>query len=86
MKHLITRKTTNADIECVILGRLGFSYKLIGARTGLSNAQIALRLKQTSSQVKLYRNGVSALAVRIADLSHLEAKTLIANVRKQLTQ
>jgi hypothetical protein len=81
----MTRRTTSADVECVLLGRMGFSYRLISARTGLSVAQIKLRLKQTGSYVRAYRNGESHLATRIADLSHVEAKQLMAAVRKQLT-
>lgn len=86
MTTLLTRRTTSADVECVMLARLGFSYKLINQRTGLSAQQIKLRLKQTNSQLRKYRNGDSHLAVKIADLSHVEAKQLMNNIRKELRE
>lgn len=86
MTTLLTKRTTSKDVECVLLARLGFSYRLIHQRTGLSNQQIKLRLKQTGSQVRKYRNGETALAVKVADLSYVEAKSLMNSIRKELTQ
>lgn len=81
----VTNRTTVADIQCVLLG-LGFSYTLIRQRTGLTNGQIALRLKQTKSQVKLYRLGESRIAERVIEASTADTKRLLNEIRAEMKQ
>lgn len=82
----VTKRTTVQDIQCVLLGRLGFSYTLIRKRTGLTNGQIALRLKQTKSQVKLYRLGESRIAERVIEASTADTKRLLNEIRAEMKQ
>jgi len=53
------------DFHCALLGSLGFSSRLIASRTGLSNSQIAYRLRKGQIRRTDYRNGDSVLAERV---------------------
>lgn len=87
---LITPKTTIADVECVLLARCGFSYKLIARRTGLTIGQVGRRIKLTDSSPKRYRNGETTLARRIAESVHedvdAQMKEIDGTIRKQLQE
>lgn len=84
MKLGLTKRTTSADVECVILGRLGFSYDVISRRTGLSKGQIGLRLKQTNSQLRRYRNGESHLAQNVIQASIEDTRDWVAKLRAEV--
>lgn len=47
------------DFDCVLLGSLGFSSRLIERKTGLTMGQIGYRLKKASVRRLDFRNGVS---------------------------
>ena len=53
------------DFHCALLGSLGFSSRLIAYRTGLTNSQIAYRLRKGQIRRMDYRNGESAFAERV---------------------
>lgn len=57
--------TSDEDLQCAILGALGFSTKYIGEQTGLTNCQITYRLGKGSIKRKDYRNGESDMAQRV---------------------
>ncbi len=68
----------------MLLARCGFSHNYIHRRTGLSKGQISLRLKQTGSQVRKYRNGESSLASRVAETVHMDSNHQIEEIRAHL--
>lgn len=68
--------------ECLVLAGLGFSYKLIKEKTGLSFAQIGLRLRKAGLKTRYYRNGETVLANHVQQNAHKFTETVI---RKQLT-
>ncbi len=47
------------DLEVVLLGKFGFSTKLIASRTNYSPGQIRYRLKRSKIKLADYRNGAS---------------------------
>lgn len=53
------------DFECVLLGSLGFSTRLIQNRTGLTPSQVAYRLRRAGVKRADYRNGESTLATSV---------------------
>lgn len=81
---IISKKATSMDVLCVVLARYGFSYKLIQARTGLSFGQISLRLKQSGTQVKDFRNGESRLAQQVIDTVDEGTQQYLKEIKKQL--
>ena len=62
LKRRRLRLLEGDDFACALLGSLGFSTKLIMARTGLSPSQIGYRLKVGGIKRSDYRNGESLLA------------------------
>lgn len=69
------------DFHCAMLASLGFSSRLIQSRTGLSNGQIAYRLRMGAIKRQDYRNGDSQLADRILSQSH---RVAVAEVRAHI--
>lgn len=59
--------TSDEDLQCAIMGAMGFSTKFIGEQTGLSPCQISYRLKKGSIKRADYRNGDSAMAQRVIE-------------------
>lgn len=72
-------------IHAVILGRLGYSYRVIEAETGLSKSKIGAILRRHESQVGNYRNALTPLSQRILKgaspyaVAQAEAKKLLGN-------
>lgn len=64
-KPLRVNWTSDEDLECAILGALGFSTKFIMERTGLTHCQVGYRLNKGSIKRKDYRDGSSAMAERV---------------------
>lgn len=57
--------TTDEELQCAILGALGFSTKFIAEQTGLSFCQISYRLNKGKIKRADYRNGESEMAQRV---------------------
>lgn len=57
--------TSDEDLQCAILGGMGFSTKMIAERTGLSPCQISYRLNKASIKRRDYRDGTSDVADRM---------------------
>ncbi len=75
--------TANAeDIRCVIMARLGFSYKYIAEQTGLNANQIAYRMQQLGIKITDYRDGKTELAQRFTKLAQMDA----AGIGQQITK
>ena len=62
LKRRRLRLLDGDDFTCTLLGSLGFSTKLIMARTGLSPSQIGYRLRVGGIKRSDYRDGESPLA------------------------
>ena len=71
------------DFHCALLGSLGFSTRLINARTGLSAGQISYRLRKGSIKRQDYRNGDSPLASRV--LTH-SSRVAVSEVQAHIKQ
>lgn len=54
--------TTDSELQCAILGALGFSTKFIMAETGLTQCQVSYRLGKGRIKRADYRNGESDMA------------------------
>lgn len=50
------------DFAVVVLGSLGFGYRYIGNKTGLTQCQISYRLRKAEQRVTDYRNGEGPVA------------------------
>lgn len=59
--------TSDEDLQCAILGALGFSTKYIMEQTGLTACQISYRLRKGTIKRADYRDGTSAMAQRVVD-------------------
>lgn len=79
-----TSKATNADVHAVLMGKMGFSYKTIANRTGLTLAQVKRRLSQTGSLVGVYRRGESELSHNVIAATQTETKALLEGIRSQM--
>lgn len=66
-KPIRVKWQSDEDLQCAILGAMGFSTKFIGETTGLSNCQITYRLSKGRIKRADYRNGESEMAQRIID-------------------
>lgn len=76
------KKGTGADIEAVILGRLGmFSAQYISARTGLSTSQIYARWRAVGIKVRDIRNHGNEFNNRVADLARQESIATIVEIK-----
>lgn len=84
MKLIVNRNTSSNDVLCIILARYGFSYKVIQQRTGLSIQQIKLRLKQTNTKVREFRNGETHLAQQVLDTVNSGTEFYLKQIKKQL--
>lgn len=74
------------DFRCALLGSLGFSTKLIHARTGLTPGQIAYRLRMGGIRRQDFRNGESALAERVLTQTNRVATSEVqSHIRKVLS-
>jgi len=58
---------SDEDLQCAILGAMGFSTRFIGEQTGLSPCQISYRLSKGRIKRADYRNGESEMAQRVMD-------------------
>ena len=58
---------SDEDLQCAILGAMGFSTRFIGEQTGLSPCQISYRLFKGRIKRADYRNGESEMAQRVMD-------------------
>lgn len=59
--------SSDEDLQCAILGALGFSTHYIMEMTGLSACQISYRLRKGTIKRADYRNGESEMARRVMD-------------------
>lgn len=82
IKVFLNNTANSEDIRCVIMARLGFSYKYIAEQTGLSLDQIIYRCKQLGIKVTDYRNGRTELAQRFVQLAQVDA----AGIGQQITK
>jgi hypothetical protein len=73
---------SSADLECAIMGALGFSTKFIGERTGLTPCQISYRLKRGDIRRSDYRNGTSRIALRV--INKIAPRGMTGQIRKEL--
>lgn len=55
------------ELQCAILGALGFSTKMIMEQTGLTHCQVTYRLGKGRIKRADYRNGESAIAQRVME-------------------
>ena len=83
-KVLIHSKATPMDVLCVVLARYGFSYKLIQQRTGLTKSQIALRLKQSGTTLRDFRNGETNIAQQVIETVDQGTQHYLNQIRKQM--
>lgn len=86
----LTPKTTRADVECLILARLGFCYDAIRDRTGLTVSQISYRLRIAKISPGQYRRGETHLAQRVLHAAREDSagyfETLVSTIRKHLKE
>ena len=67
--------------ECVVLGALGFSYRLINSRTGLTKHQIGYRLRKAGIRLRDYREGQSEFSRYVLRRT---SKSVRASIDKKL--
>lgn len=67
--HKIALLAREEDHTAVILAGMGFSFRAISVKTGLSIGQISLRCKRAGVSVRAYRDGVSPFAIAVMDRS-----------------
>jgi len=72
--------STDEELECAILGALGFSTKFIMERTGLTHCQVGYRLNKGSIKRADYRNGQSEMAERVLNRSIPSRKSEVRNI------
>ena len=82
----ITKKTTGSDIECILLARLGFSYKLISDKTGLSTSQVNNRLRSAGIKTKDYRNGTNDFSQRVITAAVSCSKDVLDTIKHDIKQ
>lgn len=79
------KKGTAADIETIILGRLGmYSAHYVSERTGLSTSQVYARWGAVGIKVRDIRNQGSEFNNRVAALAKQESVTMIADLRQMI--
>ena len=78
------KSATKEDIRCVLLARLGFSYKTINKQTGYSNPQIYKRLKESGSLVSFYRACITPISRKVIQASNKSSDVIIEKITKQL--
>jgi len=87
-KLYLNERTTRQDVECVILARLGFTYKAIGRQTNLTEGQVGYRLKIAGVSSRDYRRGESDLATKIMVIAREDSRaffdTMASQIRKYL--
>lgn len=59
--------TSDEELQCAILGSMGFSTRFIQEKTGLTPCQVSYRLNKASIKRRDYRNGESAMAQRVME-------------------
>jgi hypothetical protein len=83
-----TPLTTTADIQCLLMARLGQSVESISQTTGLSKSKISYRMKLAGIKLSDYRNGKSPIAQRMIQMAAVESRHqldyLKVEIRKQL--
>lgn len=80
-------KGTAADIECLILGKLGmYSAHYVSERTGLSTSQIYARWRAVGIKVRDIRNQGSEFNNRVADLAKDESHAMIADLKQMISK
>lgn len=57
--------TSDEDLQCAILGGMGFSTVMITETTGLTPCQVNYRLHKAGIKRKDYRDGTSDMAHRV---------------------
>ena len=73
------------DFNTLVMAALGFSNAFIKEKTKLSNSQIAYRLRKVRLSRRLYRDGQSPFARRLAVQSQAAlTKNLTLNLRNEL--
>jgi hypothetical protein len=84
----LNERTTLADVQCLILGRLGFPHKTIAKATGLKEGQVGYRLKCGGVSTMEYRRGETLLAQRVIQAAKEDSReyfnTMISNIRRYL--
>lgn len=81
-----SKRATQADIACIILGRLGMSAKCISERTGLSSGQIYGRLRMAGISVKDYRDGRTDFSQKVIAIAGAEAHLAISDIKAQIAK
>jgi hypothetical protein len=66
-KRRLVTWSSDEDLQCAILGALGFSTQYIMEQTGLSACQISYRLRKGTIKRADYRNGTSDMAQRVME-------------------
>lgn len=79
-----TNKTRSEDIQCIIMGRLGFSVLAISERTGLTKHAVNYRLRLLGVKLRDYRNGHSDLSQRIQAAATTDANHIVTEIRKYI--
>lgn len=82
IKVFLNHTANSEDIRCVIMARLGFSYKYIAEQTGLNANQISYRMEQLGIRISDYRNGRTELAQRFVKMAQVDA----AGIGQQITR
>lgn len=83
----IGKRGTSADIECVILGKLGmYSGQYIALRTGLSVAQVYARLRTFGINLRDIRNHGSEFNNQVADLARGHAAATITDIKNMIVK
>ena len=80
----VIHKITEEHIKCILLSRLGFSYKRIQSQTGYSNAQIYKIAKENGCLVRAYRNGDTGISQRILNACDKPSHVLVKTIKQQL--
>ena len=81
-----TSKASNADVHAILMGKMGLSYSIISARTGLSHSQIKRRLKQSGSLVGAYRRGETEISNKVIDITEQQTKFLIDKIKIKINK
>lgn len=85
MNKVFLNETANeSDVRCVLLGRLGFSYKAIRQQTGLTASQVGYRFNKLGMRLDDYRNGHSELSKRIINAAHIDSAGIATKIRKMI--
>lgn len=83
----IGKRGTAADVEAIILGRLGmYSAAYVSRRTGLSTAQVYARWRMVGISVRGIRNDGSEFNNQVADLAKGQAAATIGDIKNMISK